>query len=504
MSRRHIRVLMVENQEDDAELVIEELRRGGFEPSWRRVETAEAMRKALREQPWDIILSDYIMPRFSGEDALKLLKETRPELPFFIVSGSIGEEVAVHSMKLGAQDFFRKDRLKLLGPAVARELREAEIRRERNLTRAALQEAENQRALIFDSIKDYAIFTLDVEGTITSWNPGVERVKGYKAEEFIGRPFSMLFPPEELARGRPEEELRQAATQGRFEDEGWRVRKDGSRFWAEVSLTPLFDARGNLRGYTKVTRDRSELKRLVEELRAAIRLRDEFLTIASHELKTPLTSLKLQLQGMTLLVTRMAGATPEVARLSHKLQLCNRQIDRMSGLVEHLLDVSQISSGRMVLRRERFDLVELVREILPRFEGLQASSRCPVNLEGPGPVVGSFDRLRMDNVVTNLLSNAFKFGVGKPVDITVEAREGRALLTVQDRGIGISEADLARIFQRFGRAVPETHYGGFGMGLWISQQVVDAHGGRIDVRSQPGNGATFVVSLPLEEQGRPE
>lgn len=498
MSRPPLRVLMVENQEDEAELIREQLRRDGFDLIWRRVETAEDMREALKSQAWDVILCDYVMPHFSGADALKLLNETGLELPFIIVSGRIGEEVAVHSIKLGAQDFFRKDRLKLLGLAVERAMRESEARRESHRTKAALQESENERALLLGSIKEYAIFTIGLDGRMTSWNPGVERVKGYKAEEFIGRPFSMLFPPEAVAQGLPEAELRQAVAQGRFEGEGLRVRKDGSRFWAEVSLTPMFNTRGELHGYTKVTRDISERKRLIEELRAAVRLRDEFLSIASHELKTPLTALMLQLQGMESLVSRIAGVTPEVAKLPRKLQLVIRQAGRLSKLIENLLDVTRISSKSLVIQRETFDLVELVREIVSRFESLQAAMGCTVTIDSARPVIGSFDRLRVDNVITNLLSNAFKFGAGKPVDVTVASADGRARLTVRDRGIGISEEDQVRIFQRFERAVPEKHYGGFGIGLWIARLVVEAHGGSIEVKSKPEEGSSFTVSLPLQ------
>ncbi len=496
MSRRPIRVLVVENQEDDAELIIEQLRRAGFEPAWRRVERAAEMREALKAQAWDIVLSDYVLPRFSGADALKVLKETRLDLPFIIVSGRIGEEVAVHTMKMGAQDFFRKDRMTLLGAAVERELKEAEVRRERSRAETALQESESERAHVLDSIKDYAIFTMDLEGRIRSWNPGVERVKGYREEEFIGMPFAQLFPPEELARGLPEEEMRQARTQGRYEGEGWRMRKDGSRFWAEVSLTPLVNAGGALRGYTKVTRDTSERKRLIEELKDAIRVRDEFLSIASHELRTPLTSLKLQLQSLEPIVASLAASVSEAERVPRKLQVISRQVERLSELIESLLDVSRISSGRLELRKEPLDLVELVLEVVSRLESLRASSGCALNVEGQQPLMGQFDRLRMDSVVTNLLGNALKFGARKPVHITVEARDGSALLTVQDQGIGISEDNLSRIFQRFERAVPEKNYGGFGIGLWIVRQVVEAHGGHIEVRSQLGQGTTFVVTLP--------
>ncbi|SEK46846.1 PAS domain S-box-containing protein [Stigmatella aurantiaca] len=496
MSGHPLRVLLVENEEDDAELILEQLRKADFEPFWRRVDTAEDMRKELLEQSWDIILCDYVMPHFSGADALALLQETGLDVPFIIVSGRIGEEVAVHSLKMGAQDFFRKDRLRLLGTAVQRELREAGLRRESYRARVALQEAESERALLLDNIKDYAIFTMGPEGTLTSWNPGVERLKGYKAEEFIGQPFSMLFLPEDVVRGLPEEEMRQAVAQRRFEAEGWRRRKDGSRFWAEVALTPIFTANGELHGFTQVTRDSTERKRLLEELRAAIRLRDQFLAIASHELKTPLTSLKLQLQSMAPLAAEAARVTPKAEVLPRKLQVVSRQADRLSGLIDNLLDVSQITSERLALRRETLDLVELAREVSARFEDLQKTSHCSLNVTAPGPVLGSFDRLRMENVLTHLLSNAFKFGAGKPVDLSVESLEGSARLTIRDRGIGISQEDQARIFERFERAVPEKNYGGFGLGLWIVRQVVEAHGGRIEMHSQPGEGSAFVVSIP--------
>jgi len=496
VSGQPIRVLVVENHEDDAELMVEQLRKQGFEPEWQRVERADDMRQALEKRPWDIVLSDYVMPRFSGADALIVLKETGLDLPFIIVSGSIGEEVAVQAMKMGAQDFFRKDRMTLLPAAVQRELKEAEVRRERSRAVTALHESESERALVLNSIKDYAIFTIDLAARIQSWNPGVERVKGYRADEFIGMPFSRLFPPEEVASGQPQEEMRQARTQGRYEGEGWRLRKDGSRFWAEVSLTPMLSPRGELRGYTKVTRDISEKKRLIEELRSAVRLRDQFLSIAAHELRTPLTSLKLQLQSLAPLVERVAAPASEPERMTGKLAAIARQVDRLARLIESLLDVSQLSSGQLELRRERLELVELVREVASRMEVSRAMSGCTLNIEGPRPVGGLFDRLRLEGVITNLLDNAFKFGARKPVDVTVEAREGNAVLTVRDQGIGISEDDQARIFQRFVRAVPETNYGGFGLGLWSVRQVVEAHGGRIQVKSQVGQGAAFVVTLP--------
>lgn len=147
---------------------------------------------------------------------------------------------------------------------------------------------------------------------------------------------------------------------------------------------------------------------------------------------------------------------------------------------------------------EELDLAELAREVAARFEPFQTSMRCSLEIEAPGPVLGSLDRFRMDNVIANLLSNAFKFGAGKPVHLRMESLDGSARLTVRDHGIGISPEDQARIFERFERAVPEANHGGFGLGLWIVRQVVEAHGGHIEVRSQPGEGSTFVVDIPRE------
>lgn len=498
MSGHPLQVLLVENEEDDAELILEQLRRAEFEPTWRRVDTAEDLREALHARAWDVILCDYVMPRFSGADALALLKETGLDVPFIIVSGRVGEDVAVHSLKLGAQDFFRKDRLKLLGPAVWRELREAAHRREGLRTKVALAAAEHERALFLASIKEYALFTLNPRGVISSWNPGVERVLGYASEEFIGQPHAMLFPPEDVDQGLPEAELRQAMARGGAELEGWRVRKEGSRFWAEAALTPLFDSHGTLMGYSKVMHDITERKQLIEELRAAVRVREQFLTIASHELKTPLTALQLQLQSMAPLAHEASRVSSSGEKLTRKLQSVSRQVSRLSTLIESLLDVSLITEQRMALQRETLDLAEFVREIASRFDVLQTAVNSPLNIDASGPVVGCFDRMRMDNVITHLLSNAFKFGAGKPVDLLVEAVEGQARLTVRDGGIGIRPEDQARIFERFERAVPETNYGGFGIGLWIARQVVEAHGGHIEVKSQPGLGSTFVVNLPQQ------
>jgi PAS domain S-box-containing protein len=237
-----------------------------------------------------------------------------------------------------------------------------------------------------------------------------------------------------------------------------------------------------------------ENARLYRDAREAVKLRDEFLSIASHELRTPLSPLKLQLQALLRSLDRGAPLDPD--QLVGKVRLMIRQTDRLSGLVGNLLDVSRLAAGKLDLRHERFDLVEVVREVAERIRD-QTPARVELLLDGP--VVGTWDRLRVDQVLTNLVSNALKYGEGKPVSISAVARGTTAVVEVADQGIGIAAADQERIFDRFERAVSASSYGGLGLGLYIARQIVDALGGTIRVQSVPGAGARFTVELPREK-----
>jgi PAS domain S-box-containing protein len=238
--------------------------------------------------------------------------------------------------------------------------------------------------------------------------------------------------------------------------------------------------------------------RLYREAREAIRAREEFLSIASHELRTPITSLQLQVQGLLGTLARGPdGLSPE--RLRRSLEVMDRQVKRQMHLVNDLLDVSRLDEGRLVLRPEPLDLATLAREVAERFEQELARTGSRLTLSAPAPISGQWDRLRLEQVMTNLISNAVKYGQGNPIELTVDAAEGGARLVVRDSGIGISPEHLERIFGRFERAVSERHYGGFGLGLWIARQIIEAMGGRISVSSQLGQGSTFRVELPRGE-----
>jgi len=338
---------------------------------------------------------------------------------------------------------------------------------------------------------------LDTRGYVMTWNPGAERIKGYRPEEIIGQRFTRFYPEEEVLAGKCERELVEAVRDGRFEEEGWRIRKDGSRFWANVVITAVHDSAGRHVGFAKVTRDLTERRKLEEErvrvvqAQEALRLRDEFLSIASHELKTPLTALQLQLQSLRERVESMDG------RMVTKLDRAARSSERLADLVETLLDVSRLATGRFELHPQGFDLAEAVGDVMERLREAATHARCELILKHDGALRGTWDRLRIEQVLTNLLSNAIKYAAGTPIEVSLSGEGDTAVLEVSDQGPGIPEEALPRIFDRFERASEVRHYGGLGLGLYVVREIVKAHHGMVTVHNRPGGGACFIVRLPL-------
>jgi signal transduction histidine kinase len=231
----------------------------------------------------------------------------------------------------------------------------------------------------------------------------------------------------------------------------------------------------------------------IAERNRAIEARDEFLSIASHELSTPLTALSLQVQSQQRALQR-GGSDAEVMR-GHS-EATSRMVGRLARLIRELLDISRVSTGKLRLEREEVDLAAVIREAVARLEEQIAQAGCAVTVLAKEPVRGRWDRARLDQVADNLIANAIKFGGGKPVEIVVGGNGDTARLEVHDHGIGIAPADQNRVFDRFERAVSRRRFAGFGLGLWIARQVVEAHGGTISLSSQPGLGSTFTVELP--------
>jgi signal transduction histidine kinase len=375
-----LRVLIVEDSEDDAKLAVLQLRRAGLELVTERVETEEGLKRALDGRHWDVVLSDYSLPAFSGKVALDVVRSCGHDVPFIIVSGSLGEDKAVEMMKAGAHDFFAKSDLAKLAPAVEREVREAAQRRVRNAER---KHAEEER------------------------------------------------------------------------------------------------------------------RRLMLELREAVSARETFLTLAAHELRTPLTSAQLKLER---LLRRMddGSETMQKEALEPSLMFIARQQRRLAALVDNLIEVAAITSGRQTLSRSPVNLKQEVCETLAFLKEELRACGSSVSVRAAREVVGSWDRSRMRTVIRNLLGNAVKYGEGKPIEVTIASDRGRATMTVVDHGVGIGPEEQARIFNKFEHAIPEHHHEGFGLGLWIARRVLEAHGGTIRVTSRQGEGATFAIELPIE------
>ena len=256
--KRPIRILLVEDSDDDALLLQRQLERGGFDPRVVRVSRPEEFEQAL-DQDIEAIICDFNLPGFNAPGALRRVKELGIDVPFLVVSGSVPEDVAVKMMRDGAHDYIMKDNLTRLPASLDRELADAQSRR-------AQKVSEDHLRLLFESVRDYAIIMLDERGRVLDWNPGAERIKGYSRDEINGRHFELFYPEEERKAGVPRRHLERALSEGRTEYEGWRVRKDGSHFWANVVLTAMYDDAGKLRGFAKVTRDITEKKRAQDEL----------------------------------------------------------------------------------------------------------------------------------------------------------------------------------------------------------------------------------------------
>jgi PAS domain S-box-containing protein len=400
---------------------------------------------------------------------------------------------------------------------------------ERKKSEEKLRESEERFRLLVAGVKDYAIYMLDPKGYVSSWNEGAARIKGYEESEILGKHFSIFYPEEDVKSGKCEYELEEATRTGKFEDEGWRIRKDGSMLWANVVISAIRDSHKKLIGFTKVTRDltekrRAELKlqrayadlekRILERtselalannslkgrekaLEEALKVRDEFLSIASHELKTPITSLKLQIQTIQKRLQVGNGEGPSPERLSKSLELSLKQIDRLAQLVGDLLDVTKATAQKLEFQLEPTDLVALTKEVIERLDGQIQEAGCEVIVKADAAVVGSFDRFRLDQVLINLITNALKYAPKQPVHIFINKTDNRAVIAVEDRGPGVPEEMRGRLFERFERAENVRNIGGLGLGLYISKQIIEGHHGTIYAEDSPGHGARFVIKLPL-------
>jgi PAS domain S-box-containing protein len=368
---------------------------------------------------------------------------------------------------------------------------------------AALLNSDEHLQLLVQQVKDYAILILDLEGRITTWNEGAERIKGYRAEEIIGKHFSKFYTPEAVAQDRPSQELKIAAAEGRFEEEGWRVRKDGSRFWASVIITALRDETRQLCGFGKVTRDISERKRAEENVE---RQRSElaqanakllfvnteletFSYSVSHDLRAPLR----HIDGFARILKEEHAAELSAGGLQH-LDRILAAVTHMGHLVDDLLDLARI--GRKELVRKAVKLDHVLREAMADLPPEANDRKIDWQIE-PLPAV-ECDSGLVKIVFTNLLSNAVKFTRSRQqasIQIGAVTKNGILTFFVRDNGVGFDPKYADKLFGVFQRLHNQQEFEGTGVGLATVQRIVHRHGGTIWAESQPDHGATFFFTL---------
>ncbi|SAL74758.1 chemotaxis protein [Caballeronia terrestris] len=498
-----LHLLLVEDNTLDAELTLAQLERADYAVDAQVVYDEAEFVAQLESKTFDVILADFVMPTFSGIEALTIAIERAPDTPFIFVSGLLGEEHAVEMLKRGATDYVLKQRLQRLPAVVRRALRESAERQQRIAVERVLRETETHFRLLVDALKDYAVITLDQEGCIRTWNAASERILGYPAQDVVGRSASVFLSPEDRDGGVFEEELATARREGSASDDRWLWRKDGHSFFASGVTTAIRTEHLELIGYSKIIRDATDahmaadaLRLAKEQAETANRAKDHFLAVLSHELRTPLTPI---LAAVRLL--EMKRQLPEDAHPT--LDLIRRNVELEARLIDDLLDLTSIARGKLSLNFTNVALDTLMTSALDmsisdlRVKGLALETR----FEAAASLVLG-DAARLQQIVWNLMKNAVKF---TPADGRIEVRTwnpdaSTIAVAVEDSGIGISAEALPRIFSAFEQADDSITraFGGLGLGLAIASTLAQKHGGTLTAQSEGRDkGARFTLTLPL-------
>jgi PAS domain S-box-containing protein len=512
MMKSLLRLLVVEDSEDDAELIVREVRRGGYKIEFERVETKSAMQQALGSGRWDIILSDYSMPKFSAMGALQVLNDSGLDIPFLVISGTIGEETAVTALKSGAHDFLLKDKLPRLIPAIERELRDAESRRSR-------REAELRYQLLVEQLPIIVyVNPIDKMSSTIYVSPQIQTILGYMPEEWLSDPEfwqKRIHPDDreavlagversELTSQPFDMEYRMLARDGHviwFQDQTVLVRDDKGQplYWQglKFDITKRRQAEDEIRNLNAELEGRVEKR--TEELERALRAKDEFLASMSHELRTPLNAI------LGLSETMMERTAGPLNEKQHKyIGLISESGNHLLALINDILDLAKIEAGQIVLNVNETDLRQVCQASLRMINELAHKKNQQVSLK-IDENIGSIwvDERRLKQILVNLLSNAVKFTPENGrlgIDIQADHEEKRIMIAVWDNGIGISESDLTRLFRPFVQLDSglDREVTGTGLGLTLVAQMTRLHGGSIAVESQLGEGSRFTVILPWE------
>ncbi|WP_163997151.1 ATP-binding protein [Pyxidicoccus caerfyrddinensis] len=467
----------------------------------------EALRAARATRP-DLILSDVMMPVMDGIELVQRLRadDALRTLPVILLSARAGEEATASGLELGADDYLTKpfatrellarvqaqlSMAALRSKVAEQETRAANLARQQEWLEAVLDRLPTPTLLIDPGSGRFTFANRAAQQLAAGDFPpdidAAERGRAFRITDEADRPL----PPEDTpgARAVRGERIRDM-------ESVWHSPAGRFNIVVDSDVVPAIDPQSS---QTIVTfRDISRLKRVERELKTLLGARDEFLSIASHELKTPITSLRMQLQMTERAVKPEEGRAPSPEKLAKALRVSLIQVDRLTSLVEDLLDVARIRTGTLDLAVQKLDLTQLARDVLERLSAQLAQAGCQARLDAPPGLPGVWDGRRLEQVLTNLLSNAMKYAPGTCLDVRLTAAGDLARLEVRDYGPGVAEAQRETIFDRFDRGIASRNTGGLGLGLFISKQIVTAHGGSIVVEGPPGGGASFVILLPRD------
>ncbi|MBF0410284.1 MAG: response regulator [Candidatus Riflebacteria bacterium] len=492
-----LKLLIVEDSKADALLLLHELQRGDFDITYCRVDNPTDLISAIEEKTWDIIISDYVMPQFSGLRALKIVQERKLDVPFIIVTDKIAEGIAVEVMKAGAHDYLRKGNLSRLVPVVNREITEARQRKERKTSEETL------RKLSYAVEQSSAIVMItDIDEKIEYVNPEFTEVTGYSSQEVIGK------SPSFLASGDlPEISLKEIlAAKKNWKGEFLNRRKNGELYWEYAEISPALDSEGNVLSYVKIAEDITEKKRINEELKkardaaeSASKAKTQFLANVSHELRTPLNGII----GMTELLLELSLGPKE----REYSEIVRSSACSLLNIVGDIIDLAKVESNQLVIDEIPFEPSKLIRDILPLLEGIlfKKNLKYEIKLDPAIPDILIGDSRRIRQVLLALVGNAVKFTIQGGINISASAGEIsgdviNVLFSVKDTGIGITPEHCEKLFRPFEQIDGSftRKYGGLGTGLVLTQYLVNLLHGTIGVKSEPGTGSDFFFSVPLK------
>ncbi|WP_052420467.1 ATP-binding protein [Hyalangium minutum] len=468
---------------------------------------AEALQAARASRP-DLVLSDVMMPVMDGTELVRRLRadDALHTLPVILLSARAGEEATASGLELGADDYLTK-------PFAAKELL-ARVHAQLSMAALRMQAAEQQARManlaeqqqwleaVLDHIPAPTLLVDPGSGQFTFANraahqlaggrfpvniDAAERSQAFRLTDEADRPMDLeQSPGGRVLRGERVRDMEVV----------WHSQAGRFNLVVDSGFVPAI---GQQPPRSVITfQDVSRLKRVERELKSLLVSRDEFLSIASHELKTPITSLRMQLQMTERSVKPEEGRAPSPEKLAKVLRIASIQVDRLTGLINDLLDVARIRSGNIDLAFAPADLAQLARDVLEHLSGQLTQAGCRIQLEVPPRLLGVWDARRLEQVLTNLISNAMKYAPGVPLDVRLLEDGDHVRIEVRDFGPGVPEAQHDTIFDRFDRGIASRNVGGLGLGLFISRQIVRAHGGMITVESPQGGGARFVVRLPRD------